>query len=75
MGVSLVLTAAYPFTNSQALTMAKMAAIRSQVRPWMVRGPRVRAVTRNARATVARMYFVVMSDQTGDESAVPPQPR
>ncbi len=34
-----------------------MQAIRSQVRPWAVRGPRVSAAMRKARARVPRMYL------------------
>jgi hypothetical protein len=63
-----VLTSHYPLTSSQELTMPKIIAIRSQVRPWALRGPRVREAKRKTTARRRRMYLASM-----EEVALDPQ--
>ena len=52
-----VLTHDYCEWNRYKLTIVKMPATVSQVRPWMLRGPRIRAAAKSTAAIPARMYL------------------
>src|SRR3954470_10983687 len=56
-----VLTSHYPLPSSQPLTMPKITAMRSQVRPWGVRVPRTTEAKRKTTARSSRMYLASIS--------------
>jgi hypothetical protein len=53
--------------------MPKIVAIRSQVRPWGLRGPRMMAAMRKTTAPAARMYLasIVRQQQSSRQLKAP----